>query len=98
MEPECEPNDAPVFFFESDQSNGFLSQAFLSSFEHVDIKFNCNEQFFQATNATFFIRDNCELYKVIMSATDPEEQKVLGKHIKADSAFWAPHRVTAGEL
>ena len=92
MEPECEASDAPVFFLESDQSNGFLS-----SFELVDMKFSCSEQFFQAIKAKVF-SDNDELYKAIMSATDPREQKALGKHINADDASWAQHWVKICEL
>ncbi|CAN9176295.1 unnamed protein product [Alternaria alternata] len=95
MELECEVGEGPVFFFESDESNGFLSQAFLSSIEAVDVKFNCSEQFFQAIKAKMF-SDNDELYKAIMSATDPREQKALGKHIKADNANMPSYWVRVG--
>jgi predicted NAD-dependent protein-ADP-ribosyltransferase YbiA (DUF1768 family) len=89
MEPESEADEGPVLFsFESNQNNGFLSPAFLSSFEYGHTEYNCSEQFFQATKATFFIEDNYELYRAIMSATDPEEQKALGKHIKGNHASW----------
>jgi predicted NAD-dependent protein-ADP-ribosyltransferase YbiA (DUF1768 family) len=99
MEPESEADEGPIFFsFESNQSNGFLSQAFLSSFEYINVKYNCNEQFFQAMKAAFFIRDNYDLYIAIGSATDPREQKALGKHIKANDASWAQHWVTRSEL
>ncbi|CAN9428200.1 unnamed protein product [Alternaria sp. RS040] len=87
MELESGADDAPVFFFESDQSNGFLSQEFLSS---LGGEFNCNEQFYQALKATFFM-DNYELCMAIRNATDPKEQKALGKHIKANDASWAQH-------
>jgi predicted NAD-dependent protein-ADP-ribosyltransferase YbiA (DUF1768 family) len=97
MELECEADEGPVFFFESDESNGFLSQAFLSAIEAVDVKFNCSEQFFQAIKAKMF-SDNDELYKAIMSATDPREQKALGKHIKTDDANMPSYWVRVGEL
>jgi hypothetical protein len=99
MEPECEADDAPVFFsFESDQSNGFLSPAFLSSFEYIHVKYNCNEQFFQAMKAGFFISDNYDLFIAIRSATDPREQKALGKHIKVNDATMRLYWRRAGEL
>ncbi|RYN62755.1 hypothetical protein AA0118_g5032 [Alternaria tenuissima] len=94
MEPECEADEGPVFFsFESNQINGFLSQAFLTSFEYTNIKYNCSEQFFQALKATWFI-NNDDLYKAIMSATDPREQKALGKHIKENTVFWPQYWAT----
>jgi predicted NAD-dependent protein-ADP-ribosyltransferase YbiA (DUF1768 family) len=86
MEPESEADEGPVFFsFESNQSNGFLSPAFLSSFQHFDITFNCSEQYFQVIKATFF-RDNYEIFRAVRNATDPKEQKALGKHIKVNDA------------
>ena len=97
MEPENEADEGPVFFFESDESNGFLSQAFLSAIEAVDVKFNCSEQFFQAIKAKMF-SDNDELYEAIMSATDPREQKALGKHIKANYASRSHSWATTSEL
>lgn len=99
MELECEADEGPIFFsFESNQSNGFLSPAFLSSFEYTSIKYNCSEQFFQASKATW-LSDNNELYRgVIMSATDPREQKALGKQIKADHASRSHSWATTSEL
>ena len=97
MEPECEVGEGPVFFFESDESNGFLRQEFLSSFGSRNIEYNCNEQFYQAIKATFF-RDNYELNMAIRSATDPKEQKTLGKHIKANDASQMQEWVTTGKL
>jgi hypothetical protein len=98
MELECEADEGPIFFsFESNQSNGFLSPAFLSSFRHGKREYNCNEQFFQAEKALWF-EDDSGLYEAIVSATDPQEQRAIGKHIEANNPFWSRSWVTAGEL
>ncbi|RYN42931.1 hypothetical protein AA0114_g10345 [Alternaria tenuissima] len=89
MEPECEADEGPVFFsFESNQSNGFLSPAFLGSFQHENTEYNCSEQFFQAKKALWF-EDDSGLYEAIVSATDPQEQSAIGKHIEANNPFWS---------
>lgn len=98
MEPESEADEGPVLFsFESNQNNGFLSPAFLSSFQYGDIGFNCNEQFFQAEKALWFSNNN-ELFRAIMGTTDPQEQKALGKQIKANDTSRSHSWATTGEL
>jgi predicted NAD-dependent protein-ADP-ribosyltransferase YbiA (DUF1768 family) len=98
MELECEADEGPIFFsFDSDQSNGFLSPTFLSSFRYYTREYNCNEQFFQFSKATWLSNNN-ELYRAIMSATDPREQKALGKQIKADDASRSHSWATTSEL
>jgi predicted NAD-dependent protein-ADP-ribosyltransferase YbiA (DUF1768 family) len=98
MELECEADEGPVFFsFDSDQSNGFLGPAFLSSFQHDNTEYNCSERFFQAKKALWF-EDDSGLYEAIVSATDPQEQRAIGKHIEASNPFWSRSWAMTGEL
>ena len=77
----------PVFFYGVYKPNGYLSQMFLSKFEHAGTTFVCNEQYFQAAKAALF--GDTVQEAAIMRTDSPTKQKALGKKVKPfDSDAW----------
>lgn len=81
MEADTEAHHAPVLFYGSEKSNGWLSQMYNSAFKLDDVWYSCNEQFFQAAKAYRF--DDQARYKAILGTKDPKNQKKAGRQVKA---------------
>jgi ribA/ribD-fused uncharacterized protein len=77
--PECQIETESHIFFHG--RNSVFSNFYLSDTTVGNVKYNCNEQYFQAEFAKF--HDNAEALNVIMKSKDPVEQKRATKHIKA---------------
>lgn len=70
--------------------NHFLSNFFPCSFELYGIKYNCVEQYYQASKAVFFYQDP----SAILRASNPKEQKRLGCAIVIfDRQKWQERRL-----
>ena len=79
--------DEYVFFW-----NGICSQWYTSPFEEDGIKYNTAEQYMMAQKALVF--KDTEIFKQIMKATSPREQKALGRKIKNFSdEVWDKHKI-----
>jgi len=59
---------------------GPFSQWFISDFEVDDVTYNCAEQYMMAMKANMFT--DFDTYYKIMEATNPKEQKALGRKVK----------------
>jgi ribA/ribD-fused uncharacterized protein len=68
--------------------NGPFSQWYPSKFKVDNKTYNCCEQYMMAQKALLFNDDKA--YQAIMKATDPKEQKALGRKVKGFNADkWA---------
>jgi len=84
--------DKYVFFWGGPFSNWYPCE-----YEYLGQKFNCSEQQFIATKATFFKDD--EALKIIMETDDPSVQKRAGRLVKNyDDGEWSRIRYLAMEL
>ena len=68
-----------------------LSQWFDCGFEVSGVHYHTAEQYMMASKALLF--NDSEIYKEIMSASDPKSYKSLGRKIKGfDAAVWDSHK------
>jgi ribA/ribD-fused uncharacterized protein len=76
-----------VFFWGSDNANGFLSQWTPASFQVDSVAYNCCEQYMMAEKARLF-GDEFHLGEILKSK-DPKTQKALGRKVSNfDARRW----------
>jgi predicted NAD-dependent protein-ADP-ribosyltransferase YbiA (DUF1768 family) len=95
----------PVLFYGHTKPNGWLSQFYLSEFDHNGKSYVCSEQFFHYAKAAFFsdfvgcspaetfrqgVDKDQETGDAILKAILPKEQKALGKKVTPfDADAWS---------
>lgn len=89
--PYTGPDDF-IYFWKHDDDPGKVSKACFSqwypSYFVVDgVAYNCAEQYMMAEKALFF--GDIEIWKKIISSTDPDKIKKLGREVKNfDAGLW----------
>lgn len=84
--------DKYVFFYGGPFSNWYPCE-----YEYLGQKFNCSEQQFIATKASYFKDDDA--FKIIMGTDDPAVQKHAGRLVRNyDDLEWARVRYLAMEI
>ena len=77
-----------VCFHNPDESNGFLSNWYLSDFEVDGVRYSSLEQYMMHMKALMF--DDAETASKIMTTDDPAEIKALGRAVTPfESTIWA---------
>lgn len=87
MEPKSDPCP-PLYFYRTDDLNGFLSNFYPCSFREVE--YNCSEQYFMKKKQELFEPDNFSLSEQIVRTHSAGRIKSLGRMVKNyDAKLWS---------